>query len=21
MCAAGKCGMYNKSWVCPPACG
>jgi predicted metal-binding protein len=21
MCAAGKCGMYNKNWVCPPACG
>ena len=21
MCAAGKCGMYNKSWTCPPACG
>jgi len=21
MCAAGKCGSYNKSWVCPPACG
>jgi predicted metal-binding protein len=21
MCAAGKCKSYNKSWVCPPACG
>ena len=21
MCAVGKCGKYNKSWVCPPACG
>ena len=21
MCAANKCNMYNKSWVCPPACG
>jgi len=21
MCAAGKCGAYNKSWSCPPAIG
>ena len=21
MCAAQKCKSYNKSWVCPPACG
>ncbi len=21
MCASGKCHMYGKSWVCPPACG
>ncbi len=21
MCAADKCHMYNKSWMCPPACG
>ena len=21
MCASGKCGGYNASWVCPPACG
>lgn len=21
MCAADKCHMYNKSWICPPACG
>lgn len=21
MCAAGKCGMYDKNWACPPACG
>ncbi len=21
MCASGRCGMYNKSWGCPPACG
>ena len=20
MCAAGRCGNYNKSWSCPPAC-
>lgn len=21
MCATDKCGKYNKSWMCPPACG
>ena len=21
MCAAGRCGMYGKSWRCPPYCG
>lgn len=21
MCASGRCHMYGKSWVCPPACG
>jgi len=21
MCAADKCGAYNKNWTCPPACG
>ncbi len=21
MCAANKCGKYNKCWACPPACG
>ena len=21
MCQANTCGMYNKSWACPPACG
>ena len=21
MCAADKCGKYDKCWVCPPACG
>lgn len=21
MCAADKCGAYNKNWMCPPACG
>ena len=21
MCAADKCNSYNKSWMCPPACG
>jgi len=21
MCAADRCGKYNKSWSCPPACG
>jgi predicted metal-binding protein len=21
MCAVNSCGMYNKSWACPPACG
>ncbi len=21
MCAANKCGNYNKKWACPPACG
>lgn len=21
MCADNKCGRYNKSWSCPPACG
>ncbi len=21
MCAAGKCGKYGKSWMCPPGCG
>jgi predicted metal-binding protein len=21
MCAADKCNNYNKSWMCPPACG
>ena len=21
MCAVNTCGMYNKSWACPPACG
>ena len=21
MCAANTCGMYNKSWACPPGCG
>lgn len=21
MCASGRCGNYNKSWSCPPACG
>ena len=21
MCAADRCGRYNKSWSCPPACG
>lgn len=21
MCAADKCRSYNKSWMCPPACG
>jgi predicted metal-binding protein len=21
MCKANTCGKYNKSWVCPPACG
>ena len=21
MCAANTCGMYNKSWGCPPGCG
>ncbi len=21
MCAANRCGKYNKSWACPPACG
>lgn len=21
MCAANTCGMYGKSWSCPPACG
>ncbi|MBR5381564.1 MAG: hypothetical protein IK136_02975 [Oscillospiraceae bacterium] len=21
MCADGRCGNYNKSWSCPPACG
>lgn len=21
MCAADRCQAYNKSWVCPPACG
>jgi predicted metal-binding protein len=20
-CAANKCGMYEKSWTCPPGCG
>lgn len=21
MCAADKCGVYGRSWACPPACG
>lgn len=21
MCAANKCGFYDKNWQCPPACG
>ena len=21
MCAADKCGAYNKNWTCPPVCG
>ena len=21
MCKANTCGMYDKSWACPPACG
>lgn len=21
MCAADKCGAYDKNWTCPPACG
>ncbi|MCL1831131.1 MAG: DUF2284 domain-containing protein [Oscillospiraceae bacterium] len=21
MCAADRCHMYNKSWMCPPGCG
>lgn len=21
MCAADKCGAYNRNWTCPPACG
>lgn len=21
MCAADKCGAYNKNWTCPPECG
>lgn len=21
MCAAGRCGMFEKNWSCPPACG
>lgn len=21
MCAANRCGAYNKKWCCPPACG
>lgn len=21
MCAAGRCQLYGKSWMCPPACG
>ncbi len=21
MCEANKCGIYNKNWSCPPACG
>ena len=21
MCTVNTCGMYNKSWACPPACG
>lgn len=21
MCAADKCGAYNKNWTCPPLCG
>lgn len=21
MCVVDKCGRYNKSWTCPPACG